>query len=100
MAIFAFDHGEPCGADAATSGLKSGAPREAVCGRAMICRHCRVPTTCLSLTANRDFLHDPSFAFQFSGICARRFRRVSHPRACASRVKRIAEKQSELRELE
>lgn len=63
-------HGEPCGAAAVTSGLKSGAPRESVCGRAMIFMYCRVPTTSLSLTANRNFLHDFRFVRLFKRSCA------------------------------
>jgi hypothetical protein len=97
---FPIGHGEPSGAAVTTSGLKNGVPRESVCGRAMICIHCRVPTTSSSLTTNQKFLRDFLFVFWFDRDCAGRFRRTSRARACAARVGRVAEKQSELRELE
>src|SRR5271154_1852044 len=73
-------HGEPCGAAAACPGLEGGVPRATVSRRVMICIHCRVPHTCSSLTANRNFLCTFIFVLEYCDGSSRRFRGASSPR--------------------
>src|SRR5579885_1399814 len=97
---FPVTEGKACGAVVACPGLEGGGLRAAVCRHAMICKHCRVPNACSSVTTNPNFLHNRFFLLRLHGASARRFAGAACARAGATNVRRITAKQEELRELD